>query len=149
MVLALLKYGLRREYKPRPDFRYTPELKPSYDVVIVGAGGHGLATAYYLKEELRQFYRQTSLDKAAALLDDWYVRADASGVFVLQKMAQTLRRHRDGILNFYRFPISTGPLEGFNNKAQTMKRQAYGYRNIEFYKLKLMTLHEKKYSLTG
>ena len=51
MVLALLKYGLRREYKPRPDFRYTPELKPSYDVVIVGAGGHGLATAYYLAKD--------------------------------------------------------------------------------------------------
>ena len=51
MVLALLKYGLRRDYKPRPDFRYTPELKPSYDVVIVGAGGHGLATAYYLAKD--------------------------------------------------------------------------------------------------
>ncbi|MBT4820339.1 MAG: ISL3 family transposase, partial [Lentisphaerae bacterium] len=45
--------------------------------------------------------------------------------------------------------ISTGPLEGFNNKAQTMKRQAYGYRNMKFYTLKLRTLHIKKYALTG
>ena len=48
-----------------------------------------------------------------------------------------------------RHQISTGPLEGFNNKAQTMKRQAYGYRNMRFFMLKLRTLHVKKYALTG
>ncbi len=108
-----------------------------------------LATAYYMKEELRQFYRQDSRCEAAALLDDWCARADASGVIVLKEMAATLRKHREGILNYYIHRISTGPLEGFNNKAQTMKRQAYGYRNIDFYKLKLKTLHLKKHALTG
>ncbi len=48
MVLALLKHGLTGQYSPRPDFRFATDLKPSYDVVIIGAGGHGLATAYYL-----------------------------------------------------------------------------------------------------
>src|ERR1700760_2007128 len=45
---GLLKYGFRKKY---PAFRYippTPELKSHYDVVIVGGGGHALATAYYL-----------------------------------------------------------------------------------------------------
>ena len=51
MVLALLKYGLKGQYVPRPDFRHAPDLKPSYDIVIVGAGGHGLATAYYLAKD--------------------------------------------------------------------------------------------------
>ena len=86
---------------------------------------------------------------AASLLDDWCARADKSGIAILRDMAGTLRRHRDGILAYYTHRISTGPLEGFNNKAQTMKRQAYGYRNIDFYKLKLMTLHTKTYALTG
>ncbi len=48
MPLALLKYGLRRDHPDDPQLRWTPELKRSYDVVIIGAGGHGLATAYYL-----------------------------------------------------------------------------------------------------
>jgi sarcosine oxidase subunit beta len=48
MPLALLKYGLRSEHPDDPHFRWEPELKKSYDVVIIGAGGHGLATAYYL-----------------------------------------------------------------------------------------------------
>ncbi|MCP3940012.1 MAG: transposase, partial [bacterium] len=44
---------------------------------------------------------------------------------------------------------STGPLEGTNNKIKTMKRQAYGYRDFEFFKLKLFDLHRKKYALIG
>ena len=48
MPLALLKYGLRSRHPDEPHFRWKAELKRSYDVVIIGAGGHGLATAYYL-----------------------------------------------------------------------------------------------------
>jgi len=48
MPLSLLKYGLRKKHKSFNDIPPTPELKPSYDVVILGGGGHGLAAAYYL-----------------------------------------------------------------------------------------------------
>jgi len=48
MPFGLLKYGLRRRYPARRDVPVATELKPSYDVVIIGGGGHGLAAAYYL-----------------------------------------------------------------------------------------------------
>jgi len=48
MPFALLKYGLHSEHPDDPHFRWKPDLKKSYDVVIIGAGGHGLAAAYYL-----------------------------------------------------------------------------------------------------
>jgi sarcosine oxidase, subunit beta len=48
MPLALLKYGLHREHPDDPHFRWKRDLKKAYDVVIIGAGGHGLAAAYYL-----------------------------------------------------------------------------------------------------
>jgi len=51
MPLGLLKQGLRRHYQPQPLLPKRPPLKSSYDVVIIGAGGHGLATAYYLAKE--------------------------------------------------------------------------------------------------
>jgi sarcosine oxidase subunit beta len=51
MAFGLLKRGLHREYKPQPVLPDRPELKSSYDVVIIGAGGHGVATAYYLAKE--------------------------------------------------------------------------------------------------
>ena len=50
---------------------------------------------------------------------------------------------------YYDYPISTGPLEGTNNKIKTMKRQAYGFRDLEFLKLKIMGIHEAKYALVG
>lgn len=48
MPFSLLRYGLRRKHVPFGDIPATPDLKRSYDVVIIGGGGHGLAAAYYL-----------------------------------------------------------------------------------------------------
>lgn len=50
MPFSLLKYGLNKDYPFERDADLPPptELKPSYDVVIIGGGGHGVATAYYL-----------------------------------------------------------------------------------------------------
>ncbi|GAH47342.1 unnamed protein product, partial [marine sediment metagenome] len=45
--------------------------------------------------------------------------------------------------------ISTGPLEGTDNKIKTMKRQAYGIRDMEFFKLKIFAIHRTKYALVG
>ena len=108
-----------------------------------------LSRAYYLKEDLRQFWEQTSRRTAERFLNDWIARAEASGVAMLRKFASTLRLHRRSLMNWYTYPISTGPLEGTNNKIQTMKRQAYGYRDAEFFRLKIYTLHEATYALVG
>ena len=51
MPLRLLQMGLRREYREPRMFRQPEKLKPTYDVAIIGAGGHGLASAYYLARD--------------------------------------------------------------------------------------------------
>src|SRR5258707_6789630 len=48
LPVALLKYGLNPGRRDAPQLRWQPEFKKNYDVIIIGAGGHGLATAYYL-----------------------------------------------------------------------------------------------------
>jgi len=108
-----------------------------------------LATVYYMKEDLRQIWAQPDKATAARVLDDWIRRAEASCISMLQKFAGTLAAYRSGILNYYDYRISTGPLEGTNNKIQTMKRQAYGFRDREFFKLKIFALHESRYALVG
>lgn len=108
-----------------------------------------LATAYYLKEDLRRFWDQP--DKAAGrrFLSDWIARAEASGITMLKKFARTLRVYRFGLLAWYDHPISTGPLEGTNNKIKTLQRRAYGYRDREYFTLRVYGLHETKYALVG
>lgn len=108
-----------------------------------------LAKAYYMKDELRQLWNMPGKGQAERFLAAWLARAEASGIRQLKKFAQTLAAHRSGILAWYDNPISTGPLEGANNKIKTMKRQAYGFRDTEFFKLKILALHETKYALVG
>ena len=64
-------------------------------------------------------------------------------------MSNTLRGHRTGLLNWYDHPISTGPVEGTNNKIKLLQRQAYGYRDLHFFKLKLLALHNAQHALVG
>ena len=108
-----------------------------------------LATAYFLKEELNNIWEQEDQETAAALLMDWITYAESSGIQMLHKFAKTLRCHAWRILAWYDHPISTGPLEGTNNKIKTMKRQAYGFRDLEFLKLKILGIHETRYALVG
>ena len=108
-----------------------------------------LATAYYLKEDLRRFWEQPGKRFATAFLDGWIRRAEASGIRILQQMGKTLAGHRSGLLAYYDAMITSGPMEGTNNKIKTMKRQAYGFRDQEFFKLKILAIHEAKYALVG
>ncbi len=108
-----------------------------------------LATAYYLKEDLRRLWDEPTKQAASRFLDGWILMAEASGIRVLKSFARTLARYRSGILAWYDHPISTGPLEGTNNKIKTLKRQAYGFRDQEYFKLKIMAIHHSRFELIG
>ena len=92
---------------------------------------------------------QTDKTTATAFLDGWIRRAASSGIRILQQLSKTFASHRSGHPGLLRLPISTGPLEGTNNKIKTMKRQAYGFRDQEFFRLKILGIHQTKYALVG
>ena len=106
-----------------------------------------LAQAYYLKEELSLLWKQKNANEAEKFLTDWVLRARATTIQPLIKFGNMLLSHRTGIFNWYKYRISTGPLEGFNNKIKVLKRKAYGYRDNYFFKLKIYALHETRYAL--
>ncbi len=108
-----------------------------------------LATAYYMKEDLRLLWSLPNKATAEAHLQDWIARSEASGIRILKDFAKTLRTHRQGILSFFDYPISTGPLEGTNNKIKTLQRQAYGFRDQAFFILRIYALHKTRYELVG
>ena len=108
-----------------------------------------LFIAYYMKEQLRLLWSQPDKRTARQFLNGWIQLANITGIRMLMSFAKTLAGHREGILAWYDYPISTGPLEGTNNKIKTMQRQAYGFRDREFFVLKIMAIHEATYELVG
>jgi transposase len=108
-----------------------------------------LATAYYMKDDLRRVWEQPNKQAARRVLKAWIQRAETSGIRMLIQFAHTLAGHRNQILAYYDYPISTGPLEGTNTKIRVLQHQAYGFRDTEFFKLKIYALHETRFELVG
>jgi transposase len=108
-----------------------------------------LLLGWYMKEELRELWSQTSRDQMEAFLKDWCDKASQTGIGQILKMAKTLRTHASGILAYADHPITTGKLEGVNNKIKTLTKQAYGFHDENFFILKLLSLHHAKYKLLG
>lgn len=69
-------------------------------------------------------------------MGSWISMAKESGISMPIKFASTLEKYKEGILAYYDLRISTDQLEGTNNKIKTMKRQANGFRDNDFFKLK-------------
>jgi transposase len=108
-----------------------------------------LFTIHTMKEQLREFWEKDSIEEAITFLDTWCTDAENSNIKPLKKIAKTLMHHSHGLLNYYFHRISCGLVEGINNKIKTLKRQAYGFRDMEYFKLRLYHLHSQAYSLTG
>jgi len=108
-----------------------------------------LAFTYLMKEQLRDFWKLKDVDDAKTFLAEWLASAADSGIPELETLGETLARHEIGLLSRWLFPVSNGIAEGTNNKIKTMARQAYGFRDKEFLKLKIMAIHLAEYELVG
>lgn len=108
-----------------------------------------LMKAYYLKESLFRIWSQASKEYASIVFDDWTREAIASRVPALRKFGRNLAAKKEQVLAWYDNRISTGKLEGINNKIKTMKRLAYGYRDMKFFELKILAMHDPIHSFFG
>jgi len=65
---------------------------------------------------------------------------------MLSAFSVNLEEHRDDILAYYDLPLSSGPREGTNNKIGILQIHTYGFRDLDFSKLKISALHASKYA---
>lgn len=105
-----------------------------------------LATVHTMKEQLRLFWTKPDSKEGVKFLCWWVMDAIESNILGLVKTGKTLLRRGQDLLNYFKHRISNGKTEGVNNKIKTMKRQAYGFRDIEYFKLRLYNLHKTRYS---
>jgi len=87
--------------------------------------------AYLLKEAFREFWDHGPAAFAKLYLDRWFWWATHSRLKPLRDFAWMLRRHQEGLLNYFRMPIDNGIVEGLNNKAKVISHKAYGFRTAK------------------
>jgi transposase len=95
--------------------------------------------AYLLKEAFQQLWDYNSPAWAAQFLDEWCRQTMRSRIEPMKKIARSLRRHRELILNYFRAQklLSSGVVEGLNNKAKVTMRKSYGFRTYRVLELAL------------
>jgi len=125
----------------------SPEKLAKLDEVL--EANETLQKAYVLKEKFRRFWEQPTKWAAKVFLLSWIIEALSVRNQHLTKMAKRLLSHFDRIVAWYDHEISTGPLEGINNKIKVLQRKAYGFRDDEFFQLQILFLHQKEQRLIG
>jgi transposase len=101
------------------------------------AANRKLATVYVLKDDLKHLWDFVSPGHAKRFWNQWYSRAIRSRIEPLKAFARKLKDYLPGILAHCRWPLNTSVLEGVNNKIKVIKRMAYGFRDDEYFFLKL------------
>lgn len=122
------------------------DVEPLKELLLLNAN---LCTAYILKEQLRLFWNAPTRKDGEQFLREWIAAAQESGIKRLIKFAKTIHEHWEGLLAYFDHPITTGPLEGVNNSIKVLKRKAYGYRDVDFFKLRILFIHECKSKFVG
>ena len=92
-----------------------------------------LAICYAMKEEMSRLFGLTDSTEAKIGWRLWFIAAVESGIPALMKFAELKVKRLPGLIAHAEFPISTGRLEGFNNKIKVAKRIGYGYRDDDFF----------------
>ena len=97
-----------------------------------------LRQAYYLKEEFYTVIDAQSREEAKRLMADWILSVQNSDIPEYTSCANTLLNWQTGILNTFDVPYSNGFTEGCNNKIKVLKCNAYGYRNFERFRKRIL-----------
>ncbi len=101
------------------------------------AANQALMTVYVLKDDLKGLWSHRSQTDARAAWQSWFQRALESGIAPLVAFARKLEKYLPGILAHAKWPLHTSLLEGINNKIKVIKRMAYGFRDDEYFFLKI------------
>ena len=104
-----------------------------------------LFTADIVKEKLRVAYKRDSEYEMANDIVEIIDICNATDNKHFKWFARLLSNHFDGIISHATYKISSGKIEGINNKIKTLRRQRYGYPDDEYFFLKLIDMSRTEY----
>ena len=95
------------------------------------------------KESFRTWYRETDRSQAEARLRSLEETIATGSIPEFKDLLHTFTNWREGILNYFEYRITNGLVEGKNNRIKTIKRMAYGYRNMDNFRLRILATNPK------
>ena len=110
---------------------------------LLAANRH-LSTVYILREDLKHLWDYKYTKAAKRFWKDWYSRAIRSRIGPLKKFARDLKKRLHGIFSHCRYPFNTSRIEGINNKIKVIKRVAYGFRDDNYFFLRIRSAFRGK-----
>lgn len=117
-------------------WKLSDESKQALEVMLMQS--NDLAVAYYLKEQFYDFMESKNRDEAYKKLRKFILSAQASRLEEFNTTLTMLSNWAKYILNAFDCPYSNGFTEGTNNKIKVIKRNAYGYRNFENFRNRIL-----------
>jgi len=113
--------------------------KKHQDVLDRLCGRHlKTSRAWAIKETFHEFWSARNEGFAEEIFRRWYGWAVRSQLKPIVKVAKMLKRHLDGLMSYFRHPISNAVSEGLNSKIQAIKASARGFRNFENYRNRIL-----------
>lgn len=97
-----------------------------------------LRLAHSMKEWFYDICQMSAYRKQQQEFDDWIANAKSSNIPEFRKCAQTYQNWRKEILNAFKYELTNGPTEGFNNKIKVLKRSSYGIRNFSRFRTRIL-----------
>jgi len=119
--------------------RNRDNLKPEQEIQLRELLGcnQDLMITYVLKDDLKQLWSFTDIDEARQFWHGWRKRAVDSNLGPLIRFASNLDGKIQFILSHCLYPLGTNILEGVNNRIKVIKRMAYGFRDDQYFFLKI------------
>ena len=97
-----------------------------------------LYQAYLLKEQALDIFDERDEATALKRLDKWFVNVKEAGLSQFDTVVKTIRSYLYGISNYFKYRLTNTASEAFNNKINIIKRRAYGFHDLEYFKLKIL-----------
>ena len=130
-VLTGTRYGLLRSEHTR-----TEKHKSMLEKIC----GRNLKTsrAWAIKETFVSFWQARNRAFGEIVFKEWYDWAIRSQLEPIKKVAKMLKKHLEGLLSYFEYPITNAVSEGLNSKIQSIKASARGFRNFENYRIRIL-----------
>lgn len=120
----------------------TDEQKQQANIMLYASPA--LSTAHFYKEDFLKILDCNNREEARKAMSEWIDSAIDCGIPQFEKCAKTMLNWLTGILNSFLTPITNGFTEGCNNKIKVLKRNAYGFRNFNRFRNRILHMFSHK-----